>query len=212
MTQTAPIVFLDTETTSLHPFLRRPWEIGWIRRDPDGSETETLLQISDLTLADADPTALRIGGFYERYGRFTPGTRANQYGDVLLDAPAQWVTEAQAAAIIELDLAGAVVVGANPQFDTVTLEPLLRDHGLVGPWHYRPVCIEAIAYGYIRGFHQARGMAEPEIPIPWKSDRLGELLGVEPSTDAERHTALGDAKWVARVWDAIDESTCEMQR
>lgn len=215
--QTVPIAFVDTETTSLHPRLRKPWEIGIIRRDPDGTTSETLLQVSDIDLADADPTALRIGGFYQRYGRFTAdyepevidrGGYVERGERVTLPTPTMWVTSAEAARIVERELATAVVVGANPQFDTVTLEPLLVAHGKVGPWHYRPVCIEAIAYGWLLG--QAAGAAglgadlcDPEIPIPWKSDHLGDLLGVEAATEEDRHTALGDARWVMRMWDAI---------
>lgn len=208
MTTTAPIAFVDTETTSLHPTLRRAWEIGIIRRTPDGETTETLLQVSDVSLKDADSTALRIGGFYDRYGRFLPGYKpANPYVGELelveLPEPVQWVTSEQAAGIVERELAGAVVVGANPQFDTTTLEPLLRLHHLAPPWHYRPVCIEAVAYGYLVGLARGRDAELPGIPVPWKSDHLGQLLGVEAASDEDRHTALGDARWVMRMWDEM---------
>lgn len=39
--------------------------------------------------------------------------------------------------------------------------------------------------------------------LPWRSDELSRLIGVEPPGEAERHTALGDARWAARAWDAV---------
>lgn len=38
---------------------------------------------------------------------------------------------------------------------------------------------------------------------PWPSDELSRLCGVEPSGEHERHTALGDARWAMRRYDAI---------
>jgi hypothetical protein len=38
---TAPLCFVDTETTGVHPG-RRAWEVAIIRRDPDGYEEEWL--------------------------------------------------------------------------------------------------------------------------------------------------------------------------
>lgn len=204
----APIVFMDTETTSLDPIRRRPWEIAMIRREPDGLTTDTLLQVSGVDLRDAEPMALQIGGFYQRYGLHRDGSNPAEYdGDfvtkpesVVFPAgdPTKWVREARAAWLVHKLCAGAVVVGANPQFDTVTLEPLLRRHGLAPSWHYRPVCIEAVAYGFLRA-----AAPDLEIQLPWKSDDLGRALHVEPAPAYERHTALGDARWVMRMWDRI---------
>lgn len=51
-------------------------------------------------------------------------------------------------------------------------------------------------------FLQRVGVAD-EIGLPWKSDDLSRACGVEPPTEDERHTALGDARWVMRLYDAI---------
>jgi len=53
----------------------------------------------------------------------------------------------------------------------------------------------------IAGF--LRGQAKPVPELPWKSDDLSRLIGVEPPGEDDRHTALGDARWAQRVWDAV---------
>ena len=40
------------------------------------------------------------------------------------------------------------------------------------------------------------------ITPPWKSDDLSAALGITVSED-ERHTALGDARWAMRIYDAV---------
>jgi hypothetical protein len=39
--------------------------------------------------------------------------------------------------------------------------------------------------------------------LPWDSDALSRLCGVDPPGEVERHTALGDARWAMRLYDAI---------
>ncbi len=64
---TAPLIFIDTETTGLHK-ARRPWEIALIKR-ADTGQTRLLLcvDVRDLELEDADPEGLRISGFHRRH-------------------------------------------------------------------------------------------------------------------------------------------------
>lgn len=38
---------------------------------------------------------------------------------------------------------------------------------------------------------------------PWRSDDLSRACGVEPPSDEDRHTAMGDARWAMRWYDAI---------
>lgn len=38
---------------------------------------------------------------------------------------------------------------------------------------------------------------------PWKSEDLSRRVGVEPPGEDERHTALGDARWAERIYNAI---------
>ena len=59
-----PIVFLDTETTGLH-IDRRPWEIALVRREDGSTRAVTIfIDLRDIPLDQADPTALQIGRFY----------------------------------------------------------------------------------------------------------------------------------------------------
>jgi hypothetical protein len=157
---------------------RCPWEIAIIRREPDGTQRETLLQISPVDLSGADPFGLRIGHFYERaagYGTTTLATEIHR--------------EDHAAEIVERETRGAHLVGAVPNFDAETLDAMLRRHGLID--------VEALAVGYL-----SRGATVP-IEMPWNSDTLSRACGVEPPSGAERHTAMGDARWAMRLYDAI---------
>ncbi len=116
-----PIVFLDTETTGLHAD-RRPWEIAWIRREIDGTETERLIQISDVDLTTAELKGLQVGRFHERYFR---NIGVDQKPDnVEIDR------EFLAAHAVEEATRGAIIIGAVPNFDTETLAAMLRRHRL----------------------------------------------------------------------------------
>ncbi|HTF52202.1 MAG TPA: hypothetical protein VK735_32565 [Pseudonocardia sp.] len=186
----SPLCFIDTETDGVHPG-RRPWEIAIIRRDENG-ERETSLFV-EIDLRTADPFGLKIGGFYERhpYGRFLSGVDASyDPGDlspVTAPVAAEWVARMTH---------GAHWVGAVPNFDTEPLDRLLREHGLAPAWHYHLIDVEALAIGYAR----AKGI---KIQLPWKSDELMDAIGVQKPSEQERHTALGDARWCMRTYDAV---------
>lgn len=189
------LCFIDTETTGVHPG-RLAWEIALIRRDDTG-ERERTIQVTDVDLSNADPFGLNIGGFYERHVDYD-GKRED---DVL------YMTEADAATFIEDWTRGAHLVGAVPDFDARTLDPMLRRHGLIPAWHYHLVDVEAMAVGWLNARHAAsrHGATDPRLPIapPWKSDTLSMMCGVNPPSEAERHTALGDARWAMRWYDAM---------
>ena len=241
---TRPLVFLDTETTGLHAD-RRPWEIAWIRREPDGTETERLIQISDIDLSTAELKGLQVGRFHERYFRYVE--TEEWIGDVDV------MREFLAAIAVEEATRGAIIVGAVPNFDTETLAAMFRRHQLCPAWHYQLVDIEPFAAGWLTGrrhvpeseaiseaqrnleqrqveygFAMDRGNTEgiriAEINLgdargdrasefakaasslvapPWRSDDLSRACGVEPPAPEERHTALGDARWVKRWYDRI---------
>jgi hypothetical protein len=83
---------------------------------------------------------------------------------------------------------------------------MLRRHKLAPAWHYHLVDVEALAVGYLHGRHSDVILPDEgyaRISPPWKSDDLSRAVGVEPATDDERHTALGDARWAMRLYDAI---------
>src|SRR5690349_18288851 len=204
----SPIVFLDTETTGLHPG-RKIWEIGAVRREIDGSEKELLLQIDPIDISDADPMGLKIGGFFERHFSFASDDYEHPYNLSV-------VSEKTAAQIIRAFTHGAHIIGAVPNIDTESLDKLLRQNSFLGTWHYHLIDVETLAIGFIKGYKRAV-LYNPGIPIsddsrvnfaydvslPWKSDELSRAIGVEPPTDEERHTAMGDCKWAMRTYDKV---------
>lgn len=200
------IVFLDCETTSLRPD-RRAWEVGIILRRPgqEDDERSWFVDVDDLDLGNADPFSLRIGHFYERH----PQVNFTEDGEF------QVVDEEEMLAEIEAVTRDAHLVGAVPSFDAEVLAARMRAHGILPSWHYHLIDVEALALGWINGVTaraideaRMRGDEPPKVDWsrgapPWKSDDLSRAVGVEPPGEDERHTALGDAKWCARIWDAV---------
>lgn len=187
----APICFVDTETDGVHPG-RKVWEVAIIRREPDGQEDEWSAFV-DIDLSTADPAGLRIGRFYERHPRgqvlATPQRRR-------LDSSGLLGACADVAEVVARMTYGAVIVGINPGFDTAGLDQFLRANGLAPAWDYTPVCAKTFAYGFLAG----RGT----LFLPrWKTEHLADVLGIPPIAEAERHTALGDARFAQRVFDAV---------
>lgn len=196
------IVFLDTETDGLHPG-RKVWEIAMIRRDEQGESESTFFV--DIDLSTADPFGLNVGRFYDRH----------PLGRCLADAAvplvpvgnAHFRTALVAAQTVARWTHGAHIVGAVPNFDTEVLAALLRRHGFTPAWHYHLIDVEALAVGWLYGRdavlrEQVEALAPP-VGLPWKSDDLSRACGVEPPGDEERHTAMGDARWAMRLYDAI---------
>lgn len=198
MTDTAPLCFVDTETTGIHP-QRLPWEIAIIRREPDGTQTEHQMFLK-VDLSKADPFGLRVGRFYDRHPMALFGWDNREAWEACTHP-------ADAAEKVERLTRGAHLVGAVPNFDAEVLDRLLRRNGLLPAWHYHLVDVEALAVGYLAGIQRARhqlGLAvDPRPALPWKSDDLSRACGVEPAADEDRHTALGDARWAMRLYDAI---------
>ena len=103
----------------------------------------------------------------------------------------------QALREVEAATRGAHLIGAVPNFDAEVLGNRMRANSICPSWHYHLQDFETLIVGYLCG----QGKSAP--PFPWKSDELSRLVGVEPPGDDDRHTALGDARWVLRAWDAI---------
>jgi DNA polymerase III epsilon subunit-like protein len=190
------LVFCDTETTGLHPDLHRVWEIAMVHRrpaaDPDTAPvtTEHLIYVRDVELGTADPYALRVGRFYDRHPAYTDrGRRTNVQGGE--PAAALVLTEAEAARLVHQVTRGALLVANNAAFDADLLARLLRRHHLTPAWDYHLVDVAALTLGRLRR------------PPPYRSDQLYAELGVEPAPPELRHTAMGDALWVERVYDAV---------
>lgn len=195
------IAVIDTETTGLCPIEHRIWEAALVLYDCGDreiiAEHAWQLELSPDELAAADPEAMRIGRFEER--RLPP--------DQLVP---RWLFAEQIVALTT----GIPLVGANPSFDEERVRRLAWSCGLEPSWHYRPICVEALAVGYLHGL--AAGSAPwlaspadhvaPEAArrVPWGSTKVCEALGVA-RPQSEAHTALGDARWALAVWRKVTE-------
>lgn len=203
---TRPIVFVDTETTGLSS-TARAWEIAVIRREPDGTQREYVGQIA-YTLADmakmrASEQALAVGGWLTR-----GAPRTTYLGENGEQKSFRWRDERDAA----LDLARGyfadepVLVGVGVHFDAEILRGLFGRAGVSATWHYGLVDLKAATWGVL-ATRTAVGVAEEaEVAasaLPLRSEALAAAVGVEPPSGAERHTALGDARWAARWFDAL---------
>jgi DNA polymerase III epsilon subunit-like protein len=223
MDNPASLAFIDTETTSLRPD-RRAWEIGLIVRDtvtvkhPNSPDTREPRQtahlfyvdIQDLDLGNADLFALNVGRFYERH----PEMRyANEVEKMMAGDVSKSRSEYAVMQDIERLTRGAHLVGAVVSFDADVLSTRMRAHGILPSWHYHLIDIEPLALGYQRGQlsrerdptfpDDVHGPAVPLLGVPWRSDQLTEALGVKPSPDDDRHTAIGDAMWAMRMYDKV---------
>lgn len=201
---TAPLCFLDTETDGVHPD-RRVWEIGAIRRDPDGTQYAWSAYV-EINLDTADPYGLQVGRFYDRHplGRYLSGLdhEPPEPQDTYHGLGTYFTAHAAARQVARITH-GAHLVGCVPNFDSEALSGFLRDNLLLPAWHHHLIDVEALAIGWLTG----RGRLDAPAP-PWRSDDLSRACGVEPPGDDDRHTALGDARWAMRWYDAIRSPRC----
>jgi hypothetical protein len=208
------LVFLDLETTGLDPDRHDIWEIGAIVRGSDPEwDGEWLWQLRP-DLATADPTGLRISRYYERemLGRLPETTAVELAAPDQGRRPVRKVTPADVAHRLARLLDGAHIVGAVPSFDAAFLAPFLRKHGQAPTWHYHLVDVEAMAAGYLHGGAwvverrlgpDAGTRPRATAALPWRSDELTAAVGATVASEADRHTALGDARWAMSTFDAI---------
>jgi hypothetical protein len=189
-----PLCFLATETDGLHSG-RQAWDIAIIRRDPDGTQTEHQFFV-EIDLSTADPKGLRIGKFYDRHPIGRHIAHRDSWSVPSFERVDHKSARDAAFAVAQLTH-GAHIVGAVPSFDTDTLDPLLRRHGLIPAWHYHLIDIEVLALGYLAATRNE------VIHPPYRSDDLTLALGLDPAPPEDRHTALGDARWAMRMYDAV---------
>lgn len=180
------LVFLDTETTGLS-LEDDIWEFAAIRRTPDGDERELhlFLRHSTMRCQQLPPSFLAD---HER--RFPASHSSTWHKDT--------VSQGQAADLINAFLSGKPhIVGAVPNFDTERLAVLLSSfiENWRMPWHYHLIDVENLAVGYLA----AKGTP---VSLPWNSDEVSAAVGVTVPED-ERHTAMGDARWAMRLYDAV---------
>lgn len=179
--------FVDTETTGVHPD-RQVWEVAMIRDEPHFGETSFFVEVD---LSNADPFGLNVGRFYERhpYGRYLAGLGSNPESRAINEPGPRVVSEGRAAEIVARWTHGAHLVGAVPDFDARTLDPLLRKHRLIPAWHHRLICVESLTCGHLGRY--VGGLA-----------KCSAALGVEFRAE-EEHTALGDARVAKAIWDKV---------
>lgn len=182
------LVFADTETTALHPD-RRVWEAAMIVRPAGGTRNDDvehafIVDIDDLDLGHADPMSLKISKFYERH----PQMQA-EYPLGL-----QVHTEKYVMGQVERMTRNAWIVGAVPNFDTEVLAARMRWRDICPAWHYHLVDVENIAAGALA------------LPPPWGFDDILARFGLTYD-EADRHTALGDARMARDVYDTVMAGT-----
>lgn len=176
------LVFIDTETTSLRHD-RRAWEIALITRDENGEDTEHqwFVNADDLDLGNADLISLKIGRFYERH----PQAIRDLYLEHRDTADEDWILHR-----VEGLTRGAHLVGAVPNFDADVLAQRMRWHDLCPSWHYHLIDVETLAAGHRR------------LTPPWGFDDILAAYGLVYA-EADRHTALGDARMARDLYDAV---------
>lgn len=185
--QGSSLVFLDTETTGLS-LQDDIWEIAAIRREPDGQQTGYHCFVQH------DPekcSKLPESFFSDHMRRFNQNVAKRPH---------------EAAELISLLMVDRPhVVGAVPNFDTERLAILLRRYGFEPGWHYHLIDVENLAVGWLAGraAENPGGGVSGAVNLPWDSDELSRVCGVEPPGEGERHTAIGDVHWAMALYDRI---------
>jgi hypothetical protein len=177
------LVFLDTETTSLRHD-RRVWEVAAIVRDPEvGGDVEHswFVEWDELELGNADVMSLKIGKFYQRHPQAIDGTE---------EVWSKVRTEVEVFMYVENITRDAFIVGAVPWFDTEVIGNRMRANGICPSWHYHLVDVEALAAGSLK------------LAPKWNFDKVLDAYGLTYD-EADRHTALGDARMVRDLYDAV---------
>jgi hypothetical protein len=204
-----PIVCIDTETFGLRRNTQPIWEVAAVWPDGGqnlwqldwshrGEEPELLQDI----LADAHPFALEMNGYLGRFG-VDPKLDDVSYR---VCTPFEFIIQfSMQLKVVESDFgAKAHLAGAVVSFDEERIRELYDVHtntpegeDINYPWHYHLIDVESMLL-------DRYATLEGKVPsIPYKAIQLAEAFDIEPTPDEERHTALGDARWVKRVLETL---------
>lgn len=186
------LVFADVETTGTLPDRHHIWELALIVRSDDKPDFEYCWQMRpDLTTAD--PVALKVGRYFERAAGMELMDKPVGFSVLTVssegDAPTTCTVERAAIDVADL-LDGATLAAANVAFDAAFLDRFLRANGQAPAWDYHLLEMESYAAG-------AFGLQPP-----WKLDRLLAVAGVTVAPE-DRHSALGDARAIRDLYDAV---------
>lgn len=195
-----------------------------------GTHDEEFVWQLPVDLSRADLIALNIGHFHERRivgidtndHRLVHELKSVEFANV---REKRWSMAGFAARFSRLTW-GCHMVGMVPSFDTERLGTLLRRHGAVPGWHYQPIDVETLAAGSLLGSCSILTGAEhlawlehidadrgaktvghfsERLALPWDSEELSRSFGIPAPEGADRHSALGDARWARDLWDAIHD-------
>lgn len=203
------MIALDTETTGLDPKNEEIFEIAVVDMIT-GTEKVWRIEPDPYVVKTMHPKAAEVNRYHERTSADDWEWSA-RHGD--LDALDQVLEE------IHVWLDGAHIFGAVPDFDTRFLAQLFDENWREVPrWHYHLIDIENVGVGFLLacanmmemgGRQPVADMLRAAATPPYDSDDLSSLLDVPAADEDNRHTALGDARWVARWWHKMYEKQPE---
>lgn len=197
------IVSVDLETTGLLPETHEVWEVGVVPLDSGRDHMHYQFQPTELE--SAEPAALGVGGFYDRFDWIgDPRLARDMLVEGVIKDEEKGVEEpsghkavtgaAEAAWKIAKELEGATLIGLNVgSFDAPFLAALLRKYGHSPTWSHRYLDLGSFAAGAWGAKHTLSGRA--------LSDRL-EKYGIE---NRDAHNAYSDALWGVDAYNAIRE-------
>lgn len=183
------IAFLDCETTGLDLEAHEIWEVGIIVRELALQTDMTYIQVEEdvehhwflpmFNFNQADPFALDIGKFWDRYV-WPDMSRYTSEGQYMAEWCRMWSQMTR----------GATIVGACVDFDVYRLDKLLKRYSYRMFHNYHLVDVENLVAGKLA------------LPPPWKSADLYEAMNYKP-VEEDKHTALGDCRAVRDVYDLV---------
>lgn len=168
------LVSVDIETTGLNPREHEAWEVAIVPVDEPDRHLHFHLPV---TLNEAEPRALEIGGYERRYLNPPPG-RAIFVGNPAAAEPDEPMALNEALAFMYEALEGATLLGACVHFDAAFIAELIGT-----PWSHRHLDVGSYFAGVV-------GAAAPM--------STSEITEYVPNPDA--HNALADARWNIEVY------------